>query len=150
SGPNAIDGVSLMTYDLGWWSNDPGNTFVGQHSPHEYVVDSVVAWTDAAGLPNQRPWVFGTWGNSVPAGKVGVGLPFYGRGYNGSNAGLAVTYHELVANGTTSDGSGYQIAGADVWIPGLDLVQDRVEFAVAKGLQSIIIWEMAQDLDPAH
>lgn len=146
SGPDAVDGVSLMTYDLGWWSNDPANPNTGQHSLHEYVEDAVQAWTDAPGSPNQRPWVFGTWGNNAPVDKLGVGLPFYGRGFDGSSPGVAVTYSELVANGTTSDGSAYQYFGSDVWIPGLDLVQQRVEFADAQGLRSIIIWELAQDL----
>ncbi len=150
SGPNAVDGLSLMTYDLGWWSNDPTNASSGQHSLQADVETAVQAWTDATGSPNQRPWVFGTWGNNAPADKLGIGLPMYGRGFAGSNAGLAVTYRDLNANGTTSDGSTYQYQGSNVWIPSPEMVKQRVDFAVAQGLQNIIIWELAQDLNPVH
>ncbi len=120
SGPHAVDGVSLMTYDLGWWSNDPANAHTGEHSLAEDTATAVQAWTDAPGAPNQRPWVFGRWGNSAPADKLGIGLPMYGRGFAGSNGSLAVSYRDLRANGTTSDGSAYQYMGSNVWIPSLD------------------------------
>lgn len=148
SGANAIDGVSLMTYDLGWWSNDPASSHTGEHSLQEYVDDAVEAWTDPAGSPNQRPWVFGSWGRNVGEEKVGVGLPFYGRGFNGSNVSLAVSYRDLVASGTTSNGSDYVHGGANLWIPSLEMVKERVTKADAEGLQHIIIWELAQDLAP--
>jgi hypothetical protein len=150
SGDNAIDGVSLMTYDLGWWSNDPNNPHLGEHSLHEYVEDAAQAWTDPPGSPNPRPWVFGTWGNNAPADKIGVGLPLYGRGFNGSSPNLAVTYKDLFANGTTSNGSAYQYQGSNVWIPGLDLVRQRVAYAESTGLQHMILWELGQDLAPDH
>ena len=149
-GPHAIDGVSLMTYDLGWWSNDPSNANTGQHSLQADVETAVRAWTDAPGSTNQRPWVFGSWGNDVPTDKLGIGLPMYGRGFNGSSAGLAVTYRDLIAGGTTSNGSNYQYQGSDVWIPSPEMVRQRVDFAVAQDLQNIIIWELAQDLPPDH
>src|SRR3954468_12468241 len=76
SGSNAIDGISLMTYDLGWWGNDPANPFQGEHSLPQYVTDAANAWSQPPGSPNQRPWVFGSWGNNVPTDKFGVGLPF--------------------------------------------------------------------------
>ena len=150
AGPHAIDGVSLMTYDLGWWSNDPSNPNTGQHSLQADVATAVRAWTDAPGSTNQRPWVFGSWGNDVPTDKLGIGLPMYGRGFNGSSAGLAVTYRDLIAGGTTNNGSSYQYQGSDVWIPSRDMVKQRVDFAVAQDLQNIIIWELAQDLPPDH
>ncbi|BBO31207.1 glycosyl hydrolase family 18 protein [Lacipirellula parvula] len=148
TGANAIDGVSLMTYDLSWWAGDPADQNLGQHSLQEYVDASVKAWTDAPGSPNQRPWVFGTWGRGVAAAKLGAGLPFYGRGFNGSSADVAVTYRDLATSGTTTNGSDYVYNGSNVWIPSLDMVEDRVEAAHAAGLQHLIIWELAQDLAP--
>ncbi len=150
SGANAIDGVSLMTYDLGWWSNDPSNPHEGEHSLHEYVQDSVQAWTDAPGSPNPRPWVFGAWGNDAPSDKIGVGLPLYGRGFNGSSQDLAVTYRDLFVNGTSTDGNAYVYQGSQVWIPGLDMVRQRMALAEASGLQHVILWELGQDLAPNH
>jgi len=150
SGANAIDGVSLMTYDLGWWSNDPADPNTGQHSLQEYVDDAVQAWADPPGSPNQRPWVFGTWGRNVAKEKLGVGLPFYGRGFNGSSADVAVAYRDLVAGGTTSNGAAYVHGGSNVWIPSLAMVEQRVQQAHAAGLQHLIFWELSHDLGPSH
>jgi hypothetical protein len=150
SGANAIDGVSLMTYDLSWWAGDPADQNLGQHSLQEYVDASVKAWTDAPGSPNQRPWVFGTWGRGVSAAKIGAGLPFYGRGFNGSSADVAVAYRDLATSGTTSNGSAYVYNGSNVWIPSLDMVEERVEAAHEAGLQHLIIWELAHDLAPSN
>ena len=55
SGPNAIDGVSLMTYDLGWWGNDPANPYQGEHSLPEYVDGLRRSMDGTAGSPNDRP-----------------------------------------------------------------------------------------------
>ena len=147
TGPNAVDGVSLMTYDLGWWGNDPGNPFAGEHSLPEYVVDAVNAWTEPPGSQNDRPWVFGTWGNNAPAEMLGVGMPFYGRNIHGSTA---YTYAELVGSGTTTDGNYYSYNGQTVWVLDPELAAARAEFAHDRGLKNIIIWELAQDLPPSH
>ena len=144
-GDHAIDGISLMTYDLGWWGNDPANPLEGEHSEPEYVEDSINAWTEPAGSHNDRSWVFPKWGNGMPADVLGVGLPFYGRSITN---GTAFTYSEMVAGGTTSDGNYYNYAGQSVWIPGPDLAEQRVQFAHDRGLKNIIIWEIGQDLTP--
>lgn len=147
TGANAIDGVSLMTYDLGWWGNDPGDPNTGEHSPQEYVEDSVEAWTEAPGSPNDRPWVFGNWGNGSPAERLGVGLPFYGRALSNQTA---YTYSELVAGGATTDGEYYQYAGQQVWSPSPELAAQRVEHALEQGLQHLIFWEIGQDLPTSN
>lgn len=143
SGPDAIDGVSLMTYDLGWWSSDPGNPNNGEHSLQEYVEDTVEAWTETPGSPNDRPWVFGSWGNGSPADKVGVALPFYGRSTSNQ---VAYTYAELASGGSTTDGEYFQYQGQQVWSVSPELAAERVEFAHAQGLHHVIIWEIGQDL----
>jgi hypothetical protein len=148
TGANAIDGISLMTYDLGWWGNDPANPYQGEHSLPEYVTDSTDAWLQQPGSPNRRPWVFGTWGNSVATSKFGVGLPFYAQPVTTSD--LPRTYSELVAGGTTSDGNYYTYGGVSFWMPGPALAAQRVKFATDRGLQHIIIWEIGQDISPAN
>jgi hypothetical protein len=147
SGEDAIDGVSLMTYDLGWWSNDPSNPNNGEHSLEEYVEDTVEAWTEAPGSPNDRPWVFGTWGNGSPADRLGVAMPVYGRALGSQTA---YTYSELVAGGITTDGEYYQYGGQQVWAPSPELAAQRVEHAIEQGLQHLIFWEIGQDLPPTN
>jgi GH18 family chitinase len=147
-GPNAIDGVSLMTYDLSWWSNG-GDGNHGEHSLPQYVTDSLNAWTDPPGSTNKRPYVFSKWGNGISPSVLGVGLPFYGRGLN-PNSGSAVTYADLVAGGTTADGNYYTYGGQQYWTVGPDLVKQRVQFAHDRGLKNIIIWEIGQDLAPTN
>lgn len=147
SGPDAIDGASLMTYDLGWWSGDPSNPNNGEHSLQEYAEDTIEAWTEPSGSPNDRPWVFGAWGNGSPADQLGVALPFYGRALSNQ---VAYTYSELASGSTTTDGEYYQYAGQQVWAPSPELAAERVELAVDQGLQHIIIWEIGQDLPTSN
>ncbi len=150
-GENAIDGISLMTYELAWWSNDPADLNRGEHSLPEHTSDSVEAWTDPAGTLNQRPWVFASWGKNADPANLGIGLPFFGRGIGtvqSPQGGTAYTYSEMAAGGTTTDGNYYTYQGQSVWIPGPDLVEQRVQYAHDQGLQDIIIWEIAQDLHP--
>jgi len=148
SGANAIDGLSLMTYDLGWWGNDSGNPNQGEHSLPEYAADAVEAWTEPPGSSNDRPYVFGTWGNNAPEEKLGIGLPFYGHTVTSPDA--TYTYEQLVTGGTTTDDNYYTYLGRSVWLPGPDLAAQRVEFAHEQGLQHVIIWEIAQDLHPSN
>jgi hypothetical protein len=144
--PNAIDGISLMTYDLGWWGNDPGNPNQGEHSLPEYAADATEAWSEPAGSPNDRPWVFGTWGNNVAAGKLGLGLPFYA--HTVTNPDDTYTFSDLVAGGTTTDGNYYTYTGRSAWIPGPGLAAQRVQYAFDQELDHVIIWELGQDVHP--
>jgi len=147
SGPDAIDAVSLMTYDLGWWGGDPSNPNNGEHSLHEYVEDTIDAWTDPASANSQRPWVWtnSSWGNDTPANKVGVGLPFYARDVFGG--AVARTYGELLSGGTPIGGGYYSFGGSTYWIPDQTTIEDRIQLAHDEGLQSVFIWEMGQDID---
>ena len=151
-GADAIDGVSLMTYDLSWWANG-GDGHMGEHSLPEYVTDSLNAWTDPAGTTNKRPYVFSKWGNNISPSVLGVGLPFYGHGLkdaSGDHTGDTFTYADLVAGGTTMDGNYYTYHNEPVWTPGPDVVKQRVQFAHDRGLKNIIIWELGQDLNPTN
>lgn len=145
TGADAIDGISLMTYDLGWWGNDPSNPHDGEHSLHEYIEDSVEAWTAPFSANSQRPyvWTNASWGNDTAADKLGVGLPFYGRNVFGSDA---YTYADLFSSGTSLGDGYYSISGQTVWIPDQVAIEERVQLAYDKGLQHLFIWEMGQDL----
>lgn len=149
SGGGGIDGISLMTYDLGWWGNDPANPHSGEHSLHEYVEDAVAAWTDPASANSERPYVWSnvSWGNNVAAQRLGVGLPFYGK--NIIN-GYAFTYAEILDQGISTGDGYYTLNGQTVWIPDQATIEARVQLAHDAGLQHIIIWELAQDVAPNH
>ncbi len=151
-GANAIDGISLMTYDLSWWTNDAADTNRGEHSLPQYVTDTVDDWTSPSGSTNRRPYVFAKWGKGVDPADLGVGLPFYGHVIGTSQnrqGGTAYTYSQLVSGGTPdSSGNYYTYAGQTVWLPGPSLAAQRVQFAHDRGLQNVFIWELGQDLDP--
>jgi GH18 family chitinase len=84
----------------------------------------------------------------APAEKLGIGLPFYGRGFNGASSRQSAPFRELASSGVTNDGSAYKYKDRDYWLPGPELVRKRVKFAATNGLQHIIIWELSQDLPP--
>jgi hypothetical protein len=150
-GPNGIDGISLMSYELAWWANDPNDFNRGEHSLPLYAEHSTRAWTDPVGSPNLRPWVFAVWGRDAQGDKLGIGLPFFGRVIGTPQAptgGPAYTYGELVNAGTTSDGNYYTYASQPVWIPGPELAAQRVQYAHDQGLQHVIVWEIGQDVHP--
>jgi len=153
-GANGIDGISMMTYDLGWWANDGADPNRGEHSLAQYATDSVDAWTDPPGSPNRRPYVFAVWGRGSQTTKLGLGLPFYGRAIGTPQApqsGTAYTYSELVAGGTPdASGNYYTYFGQNVWTAGPALAAQRVQFAHDRALQHIIIWELGQDLAPGN
>jgi chitinase len=153
-GPNGIDGISLMTYELAWWANDPSDFNRGEHSLPLYVEHSTKFWTDAPGSPNLRPWVFANpWGRDAAEEKLGVGLPFFGRVIGTSQApqaGPAFTYVELANGWTTTDGNYYTNGSQTAWITGPDLAAQRVEYAHDRGLQHVIIWEIGQDFHPSN
>lgn len=149
TGDHAIDGISLMTYDLGWWGNNSPDPPHGEHSLHEYVEDAIDAWTDPVSANTQRPYVWDNagWGNNVAEDKLGVGLPFYGRNiYNGAD----YTYAEILAMGTPTGNGYYQLGGQTIWIPDQAAIEARVQLAHDEGLQHIIIWEIAQDVAPSN
>ncbi len=151
SGTNAIDGIDVMTYDLGWWSTDPSDPLLGEHSPPIYVTDSVNAWTNTAGASIPRNWVFGSQPSpGIAHEKLGIGLPFYGRGYDGTSFDVALSYAALRSQGTTTDGRHYEVGANDLWIPSLQDVSDRLAYAQQRGLRNIIIWELGHDLPASN
>jgi hypothetical protein len=119
----------------------------GQHSLHEYVTETVGAWTNPAGTFILRNYVWGAKRSiDAPNDKIGVGSPFYARGYNGTSPNVTVPYRDLGAPWTSADGNAYQKDLTKVWLPGTELLADRIAYAAQQGLQHIIFWEMWHDL----
>jgi hypothetical protein len=151
-GDYAVDGVSIMTYDLSWWANGPRFPELEkkQHSLHTYATETVDAWTNPAGAFIPRTWVFGSTSIDAPESKIGVGSPFYARGYDDTSTDLALAYSTLGAPWTTADGNSYHNGTQEVWLPGKELLADRVAYAEQRGLEHLIFWELYHDLSPSN
>lgn len=107
----AIDRVHLMCYDQGFPHSTMG------HAKHE--IREVI-------------------GHGCPAGKIVLGIPFYGRNKERD----ARSYGQLIegkdVTPTTNEIDGYAFNGPA-------LVERKTRFAVEKKLAGVMIWELTQD-----
>ncbi|MCM3747482.1 glycosyl hydrolase family 18 protein [Paenibacillus pasadenensis] len=103
----AVDWINIMTYDFhGDWDAKSGHNAPLYYDPADNGVDPQNFYIDAA--------VMGYLNNGVPANKLVLGLPFYGRGWNcGPNAANNGMYQTCAKadTGTWSD----QDAWWDFW-----------------------------------
>jgi len=109
----AVDGVNLMSYD------GPE-----RHATFDQAVREV------AGLRKEN----------VPAAKIRLGLPFYGRGITNrdqvSTYAQIVQMHRLKANVNEIDG---------LFFNGPDLIKQKVAWAQKQKLGGVMVWEIGQD-----
>jgi len=109
-----LDRIHLMAYD------NPG-----RHSTYEAAVNDVQNLLD----------------RGVPAAKVWLGVPFYGR--KTDNFGEALTYAQLAARfhpgPEVDEAGGYYFNGPQT-------LQRKARFAHEKGLGGIMVWELGQDV----
>lgn len=159
-----LDFANLMAYDYyGSWSPNTGHhsplwTAIGEKDPRASVEYSVKALLDMG----------------APASKVVLGVPFYGRSFTLSNpavngigapakgAGTAgpttkepgmLSYYEICTNfksGWTTmldTRAGPYAYSGDQWVgfDGPRSLTKKVEFAKAKGLAGIMVWELSMD-----
>jgi GH18 family chitinase len=112
-----VDWFNVMVYDMGAGAS---------HSPYAGAVSAFDYWA----------------GRGLPAAKTVLGVPFYGRGNNFSDAR---TYREIVAADPQApqadQSNGYHYNG----IPTLTR---KVELAASRGA-GIMIWELSQDTEGA-
>jgi chitinase len=109
----AIDRVHLMAYDA-----------PQRHSTYEYAVSAVARLIKMG----------------VPAGKICLGVPFYGRQIDGS--GKSLTYDQIVQEHNpppTSD----EVDG--IYFNGPETIRRKTRFAVDENLGGVMIWELGQD-----
>ncbi len=76
----------------------------------------------------------------VPASKLCLGLPFYGRGIADGNQ--VKTYAEILAAGTLPPDSD-EVAG--LYFNGPSTIQKKARLAVNQKLSGVMIWEIGQD-----
>lgn len=110
----AVDWIHVMAYDGG--NGD-------RHSTYEFAVDSAEYWHVTRGLP---------------AEKVVLGVPFYGRP-------SWAAYRDLLAadpNAYKNDTTMYN--GMEVWYNGIPTIQKKTQYAL-DNVGGIMIWELSQD-----
>lgn len=113
AGWEALDAIHLMAYD------EPK-----EHSTFETAVNGVQR------LRNQ----------GVPADRIRLGIPFYGRGITARDKTL--TYAEIIKTHAPAA----DINEVDrVYFNGLDLIRRKVQFARDNKLNGVMIWEIGQD-----
>ncbi|MEO1526399.1 MAG: glycoside hydrolase family 18 protein [Planctomycetota bacterium] len=112
SAVKAVDWVQFMAYDYG-----------GKHSTAEQVSKDLAKMIDAG----------------LPANKVILGLPFYGRDVETRKA---MTYSEIA---TTLRPKPNQDQVGTMYFNGPDTIRRKVKLAIDSKLAGVMVWELAQD-----
>ncbi len=116
---NKLNIINLMTYD-----------FVGRHSTYESTVEAVEYMMIAYG---------------IPPGKIKLGIPFYGRIYNGRHPqywSKAMSYSQIRDN-FASESSGDEAGG--YYFNDIETVIKKTNYAKENNLGGVMIWELGQD-----
>jgi hypothetical protein len=109
----SVDRVHLMSYDR-----------AAKHATLERAMDDVQLFLDAG----------------IPAGKIILGVPFYGR--NTSPPYKVLSYEEIMTRYYPSPVVD-EVDG--VYFNGLGTIQDKVCFALEEELGGVMVWELAHD-----
>jgi GH18 family chitinase len=124
-----FDLIGIMSYDqVGATWGTPG----AEHSTYEQALADLTLWI----------------GKGVPARKLALGLPFYGRGFGSFRAGWSL--QEIAAQfGDAQLGTdvvGQRCAGCGyITYNGLPTLERKAELAGAWGA-GVMVWEVGQDL----
>jgi GH18 family chitinase len=124
----SADYVNIMTYDF-----PVGHTGAGvDHSSVSNTIGSITAWNTQ---------------KSVPYSKIRMGLPFYGKGSidrNANNGGMA--FSQLYANNSNAlNTNNVTVGGTTYYYSGKTQLEDKITQGFAKGINGVIVWDMAQD-----
>lgn len=111
---DAVDWIHVMAYDGG-----DGE----RHSPYGFSVNCADYWTKTRGMP---------------ADKVVLGVPFYGR------PGWAAYGDILAADGEAWNKDHAMVNGIDAYYNGIHTMEEKAAYA-KENLGGIMIWELTQD-----
>lgn len=110
----AVDRIHLMSYDD-----------EGRHSTLEQATANLDKWINAG----------------IPAEKIVLGVPFYGRRFSANDRSSA-TYAEIVSRFQPAD----DVDEADgYYFNGPSTMRAKCDLALSRGLAGIMVWELAQD-----
>lgn len=115
---NAVDYINIMAYDN------------NQETNH-----STYAWATGAD-------VVGFWKTKIPASKLVLGLPFYGRpsfSPNGSNGQNIKEFKSVTAANINNDSEG------GYYYNGKATIKSKTQFALTNGMLGVMFWELSQD-----
>jgi len=113
-----VDRVHIMSYDR-----------AAKHATYQQAVDDVQLFLDAG----------------IPAEKLILGVPFYGR--NMQPPYRVLSYAEIMKQYQPASGMD-EVDG--VYFNGLETIQDKVCFAIGEELGGVMIWELAHDTADAN
>jgi GH18 family chitinase len=124
----SADYVNVMTYDF-----PVGHPSAGvDHSSVTNTIGSITAWNVQ---------------KSVAYSKIRMGLPFYGKGSvdrNANNGGIA--FSTIFANNSNAiNTNNVTISGTTYYYSGKTQLEDKITQGFAKGINGVIVWDMAQD-----
>lgn len=123
-----FDMIHIMSYDkTGPWN--PSNA--GQHSPYSMAVSDFNYFTQSRGQA---------------AGKLTIGLPFYGYGF-GPGAPAGITFRNIARQfpNSVNDDSVVVGGGGTIYFNGKKTIREKVKFAINSKAGGVMIWQIAGD-----
>lgn len=120
------DFINVMSYDAtGPWN--PAKA--GPHSPYSMAVNDFKYYTGTRG---------------IAPGKILVGLPFYGYGFNGAPASMK--YKDIINDYPGSElKDEINAGGGTVYYNGIPTIEGKTRFAMENGAAGVMIWQLLQD-----
>ncbi|KAA8476594.1 GH18 family chitinase [Arcticibacter tournemirensis] len=123
-----FDIINVMSYDqTGPWNKDRP----GPHSTYDAAVNDLNYWMTT---------------RSVPAGKLTLGLPFYGYGF-GPSIEESFSYGDIVKRFPGSELTDFvEVAGqGTIYYNGIPTIRKKVELALSKKAGGVMIWQLFGD-----
>ncbi|PQO26638.1 glycosyl hydrolase family 18 protein [Blastopirellula marina] len=120
-----FDFINVMAYDnAGPWAPESP----GQHSSLAAAKRQIEYWRAK---------------RNVPAEKLVLGVPFYGRGFGKDFSNTAETYERIVAKHPGAEKQDQ--VGETIWYNGIPTIQAKTQYVLDEGLRGVMIWSLNQD-----
>ena len=127
------DAIHIMSYDkTGPWNP----TQAGPHSPYSMAVDDLDYFAGTRG---------------VSAGKLSVGLPFYGYGF-GNNVPASISFRDIALQYPEAVDADEKTVpgGGTIYFNGKSTIRAKASLARQRGARGVMIWQLAGDAAAPH